>query len=94
MEYKHSKVKTSTPQDDGSVVHTSQSYYDKLSYEKIEVEKKLTTSQQTLLKDIISCLEHISNGADELTLKIEASRGTPKRITKTWVQSKQHYNRR
>ena len=87
-DYKHARVRESEPVADDTVKHTTSSYYDQLRQTKVEIEKHIRTTRTTLLKDIISCLDHIvREDSPELTIKIKTNNGEPALITKTYTES-------
>lgn len=95
-ERKHSKVKTFTPQEDGSMQIETESYHEKLSGYKKEVMKHIKTSNATLLSDVISCLDVLKGkGTPELTIVITSDKhNIPSMITKTYTIEKETFNKR
>jgi hypothetical protein len=91
---KHIKVVTPDPQPDGSVMYTTESYYEQLSHKMIELQKELPTNKQHVLQDIISCLDHLFQGSPRLVLTIDASENEPIRIVKRWLVSRESFKRR
>lgn len=90
----HVKVVMPEPLKDGSVQYTTESYYEQLSHKMIEMEKQLPTNKQQVLKDVISCLDHLLQGSPRLVLTIDAKHNEPVRIVKRWMVSKENFNRR
>lgn len=92
---KHQKITTTTKLSENENEIKTDSYYEKLAHQKIETEKHITTSNETFLKDIISCLEHITrDGSVELNIKIKSPNGVPTQIVKRWTVKKENYGAR
>jgi len=88
---KHEKFRR-TVSDGDTLVHTTESYHESLTQIKVEREKHIKTSKQTVLKDLIECLEHITDGqTNEMTIKIRATAGHPDLLTKIWTESRQTF---
>ncbi len=79
--------------DETTVETTSTSYTDKLSSVRIETSKDIQTSQNELLKDLVSCLDVLKDTEDSLTIKITKRHGQPRLITKTWTVTKEYYGK-
>lgn len=91
---KHQKETTYSKQDDGSIKIQTDSYYEQLAHQVVEIEKQLQSSFYTLKKDIDLALNHIiEDGSPKLVLTIEIKHGEPK-ITKRWITLKQSFNKR
>lgn len=94
MDYRHIKVTNEEPQADGSRKIVEESYYDDLTARKVTYEKQILTTNQTLLRDAISCLEHIKDGSPEITITVKSQHGEPHLIVKRWVEQRQKFDRR
>lgn len=97
MDKKHIRIKTFEPQEDGSVKATTESYFESLASVKEEIVKQITTSQDKLLADLISCLDviHKQEVRDKLTLVIHVDDwNKPNRIEKQYTTKKESYNKR
>lgn len=78
-------------QEDGTVRHHIVSRYgDVITDDEVQLEKHVSTSRNTLLKDLISCLE-IDKSVE---LYVRYRRGQPSEIVKRWTVSKEVFNRR
>lgn len=74
---------------------TADSYYEQLAHTLVEIEKHVPTSRQTVLKELINCLEYITRDkSTEVNIQIKARNGEPIEITKRWVTVKESFNRR
>lgn len=83
---KHGQIKTSTPQDDGSVKIVTEGYYDELNSVKEEIRMNINTTTATLMRDIIKALETFTmTDTPEITLTIHKHKGEPQRIVKSYV---------
>ena len=92
---KHAKVTRTTSNPDGSTKIEHESYYAQLSHIKVETEKQLHTSNETIIKDFISAMRHITDeGSTELSLTITAKDNKPLKIKKRWTVNKQNFNRK
>lgn len=93
---KHSKIKTFTPQEDGSTKIETKSYYEQLSSIREEIEQHIMTNPGKFLSDIIAALSVISDKKTrELTITIMTDeRFNPNRITKTYTTKKESYNKK
>lgn len=96
MDKKHVKIKTITPQEDGSLHTVTESYFDQLASIKEEIVKQIKTDRNNLLGDIISCLDVVQKQqTKELTLKIYLDEfNQPARIVKEYTTKKESYNKR
>lgn len=91
--YKHQKVTTYTNQSDGTVKIQADSYYESLAHQLVEIEKQLPTSKQTILKDILTCLELITKDKSiEVNIRIKARDGEPVELTKRWTVVKESFS--
>lgn len=92
---KHARVTTTIPQQDGSAVIKTESYYEKLNSVKQEIQQSIKTSKATFIADLMKCVSVISDGQSKnLKLEIEAdAQGNPIRIVKTWTTVKEYYGR-
>lgn len=93
---KHAKIKTFTPQDDGSMMIETESYHEKLSGYKQEIMKHINTNKSSFLSDLIASVDVItSQKTKEVTLTITADDSYfPKQITKVYTVKKETYNKR
>ena len=92
--FKHAKVTTITPQEDGTVEISAESYYEQLAHVLVEIEKRIPTSRQTILTEIINCLELITKEkSPKLVITIEAKNGEPMNLIKRWTTVKESFNR-
>jgi len=92
---KHIKKTTSTVLPDGTIQILADSYYEKLAHSQTELKKLVPTSSQTILKDVLSCLDLVTQDkSPEVTIRIISKRGDPSVIEKTWVVSKENFDRR
>lgn len=89
---KHIKVRETTTLPDGTNEIKTQSYTDELASDKLEREKSHPTSQNTLYKDVLTCLTVLSD-SEELTLKIVKKHGQPHRIIQTWTVERNRYGK-
>lgn len=92
MSLQHIKVVIPEPEEDGSIRFTTESYYEQLAHRTVEVEKKLSTDRQRILKDLISCLEVLST-SNRLVLTIDGFEGKPVQITKRYLVSRENFKR-
>lgn len=92
-DHKHAKVTIKTPQEEGVHIRT-ESYYEVLSHATEEIQRRLPTNRNNLLKDIISCLEPILGDALEVELTVKKKHGEPSEIIWGVTTLKQSYNRR
>lgn len=88
---KHAKVTTTETNQDGTTTITTESYFEKLSHRKQEIEKHIPVSRRNVLSELISCLDVITQeGSPELTITIKSrSDGEPYQLSKRWVASKE-----
>jgi hypothetical protein len=93
---KHAKVKTRMPQQDGSTVIETASYYEELNTFEQQIEQKVRTSKATFIADLMKAVAPISDGISRsVKIEIDADdKGQPYRITKTWTVKKEHYGNR
>lgn len=93
---KHSKIKTYTPLPDGTIEINTESYYEELASIKQEIQKHITTNQNTFLGDLISSVDVITGQkTKELTITITADdRYQPKMITKVYTVRKEKFNKK
>jgi hypothetical protein len=89
---KHAKVRTITPQPDGSVLIEDSSYYEELTYYRKEVEKQHITSRQTIVQDFVETLKHITlDGSPEITITIKAKNNEPIKLIERWTETVQKF---
>lgn len=83
---KHARVTTYTPQDDGTIEIKTEGYFENLNSVKQEVRQNLNTTKETLMQDVIKCMEVFTQtDTPELTLTLVKHRGEPRRIIKTYL---------
>lgn len=71
---------------------TKEVYTDGLKSRMQEYSQHLKTSRNTIIGDIVSCLDVCSDGkSEEVTIKIKFRHNQPELITKTWTLSKERY---
>lgn len=87
------KIKRTIPIDEDTVSIESRSYTDNLSSYKEEQSKDIKTSPQTILKDVIACLDVLDEGIEGVTICIRKYKGEPNLITKTWTVKKEYYGK-
>lgn len=93
-ELKHTKV-TSITDDNGTSVISTDSYYEDLAHSMIEYEQRVLVDRQTILREVMTCLELITkDGSPEIVLRIKGKHGDPNLLIKRWVVSKQRFGRR
>ena len=86
---KHARVTTITPITDTEAEIKTESYHESLKSVKVETQQSIYSSIDTLLLDVIKCLEVITgNQSDELTITIKNDHGVMK-ILKRWTVEKQ-----
>ncbi len=92
---KHAKVTTTEPQEDGSLLITTESFYDRLAHRTKEIENHVPVSKRDILSALVDCLDVITkDGAPELTITIKTKDGEPKLLTKRWVVSREAFDKR
>ena len=92
---KHAKVTTYTTESSGDVTIDHESYYEQLASVVREIRKQSVTSKETIVKDLIKGLEHITRGnSPKVTFVVEAKRGEPVKLITTHVEYKESFNRR
>lgn len=85
-EPKHIKLTEHTIKEDGTHELIARSYYDKLANESVTHTKNMYTSRGTILRDIMSCLDLVTQeGSPEVDIKIISKQGEPRLIVKSWV---------
>lgn len=90
---KHAKVTTYSKDNNGDVNIKTESYYEQLAHEVVEIEKHILTTFDTLQKDVDEALVHITDrGTSQLVLTIKVANGVPK-LTKRWITLKKDYPR-
>lgn len=93
-DHQHERVTTRIMQADGSTQIETKSYYEQLAYNLIEIEKHIPCSKQTILKEIINCLELMTRDhSHEINIRIKGKNGEPFELTKRWVTVKESFNR-
>lgn len=92
----HEKIVRHIILPDGTVEIVSESYYEQLDTEVVSHRKKLSTSNLTLARDVVSALSHIvQDKSPTLVLTIQTDKyGYPKEITKQWITKKEQHGRR
>lgn len=94
-EDKHIKKTEITVREDGLIEIVANSYYEKLAHSQLEYKKLVPTSDQTIMRDVLTCLEHVTHDkSPEVNIKIVSKKGYPVVIEKTWVISKESFDRR
>lgn len=90
---KHAKVKTTTPQPDGTLLIETKSYYEELNSIQEEIQQSIRTTKATFVTDLMHCVSLISDGTSrKITITIEANdRNEPTRIVKTWTVRKEYH---
>ena len=92
---KHAKVTTYTKQDDNTTVIDHESYYEQLAQVVREVRKQAVTSKETVVKDLIRGLEHITHeGSPKVVFEVQAKQGEPIKLITTYTEYKESFNRR
>lgn len=80
VEFKHIKV------------ITTEVYTDGLKSLKKEYSQNIQTSRNTVMGDLIACLDVLSEGtSDEVVIIVKAKHHQPELITKTWTPVKERY---
>ncbi len=78
------------PTGDGSITIITEGYYDGLSTVKEQTREDIKTTQNTLLTDVIKCLDVLKTDTPELVIRITKDKhGSVNIIQKTWLISKQ-----
>jgi hypothetical protein len=91
---KHIKA-TSREQKDDVIEIKTQSYYDALAFEQIELEKLIYTDRDRFFKDLMECVELVTTqNSPRVVIEIKSEDGLPRTITKKWLVSKKHFPRR
>jgi len=82
--------KISQSPDDNGVLHiVTEGYFEGLRSIKLQIREDIQTTQNTLLTDVIKCLEALKTDTPELLIMIKKDKyGTPVLIQKTWVVKK------
>lgn len=91
MEINFGRKVTETPNTDGSSTIRTEGYY-KGSIKSVREETRMDidTTRNTLLKDIITCLDQLKTDTPDVTIKIIKDKyGEPFLIQKTWVVYKE-----
>lgn len=88
---KHGRKRIFQQQEDGTVHIRTEGYYEELNSVKEELRQNLITTQDTLLKDIITALEvFTSTDCPEITIELFKDKyGEPQRMVKTWTVHKE-----
>jgi hypothetical protein len=77
-------------QEGNTVKITTEGYYDGLNSVKVETREDLITSRQTLLADVVKCLDLLKTESPDVTIRILKDKyGEPARIQKTWTVQKE-----
>ena len=92
----HSKVRTFTPQPDGSIVINTESYYEDLSSVGQEIMRHYKTSARDIVADVIKCLDVFKHGGThKLTIEISTDVDRmPTQITQTYMTNKEVFAKR
>lgn len=86
----HGKKIIKTPQDDGSLKIREEGYFNGLNSIEETTRVNVSTSQATVLSDVIKCLDILKTDSPELTIVIKKDNsGFPKLIQKEWVVYKE-----
>lgn len=94
QDFKHIKIRKVERMADGSDKITSESYYENLASTRIEYEKKIKTSRAMLLRDIVTCLEHLTvDNSPQVDISIRAEYGEPRVIIKKWIVKTENHPR-
>lgn len=73
-------------------VITTEVYTDGLKSLKKEYSQNIQTSRNTVMGDLIACLDVLTDGTStEVTIKVTAKHGQPDLINKTWTPTKERY---
>jgi hypothetical protein len=97
MQPKHSKITSySEPDKDGVISATTNSYFDELASRKEWVIVNIKTTRDTVLSDVISCMDVINKQqTKELIIRITADDwNQPSLIVKEYVVRKENFKRR
>lgn len=91
----HARITTTRSIGEDTKEIVTESYTDKLSSYKREVAQNIRTSRNTLLSDIVGCLDVISKGETrELHIKIVANKShEPELIVKTWTTGREYFGK-
>lgn len=74
----------------GQITIVTEGYYDGLNSVKEQVREDMQTSQNTLLTDVIKCLDALKTDTQELVILIRKDKyGSPAIIQKTWTIRKE-----
>jgi hypothetical protein len=94
MNIQHAKITKREALDDGTVKIIHESYYERLAFMSIEIEKKIPVLRGTLLKEVMSALEHLTKDqTPELNLCIKPLADGKYEVVKRWTVEKQHFNK-
>lgn len=75
-------------------VITTEVYTDGLKSLKKEYSQNILTSRNTVMGDLIACLDVLTDGAsDEVLIRVTAKHNQPALITKTWTGATERYSR-
>lgn len=89
------KVTARLPKTNDEVEIDYKSFTDKLSLHEIKTEKTIHTSRETILTDLIKCLELFTKQESrEITIQLKADEFyQPKLLIKTWTVKKEYYGK-
>lgn len=88
IEYSKTRTVTMISADEREII--SESYTDRLTKRTVETSKDIITTGETILRDVISCLDVLGETEECLTITIRKKKGSPYLITKTWVVRKEY----
>lgn len=91
----YAKVKVFQPVGDDAMLITSSSYRDALHSYREEIEQSILTSTNSLLSDVIKCLNIIQqHQTPVLTIEIHMDKyGQPERIAQKYITTQKHFGK-
>lgn len=94
-EIQFGRVVKEEPNEDGSTTITEEGFYKgERKSVKITIRQDIDTTRNSLLKDLITCLEELKTSTPDLTIIIKKDRyGNPFLIQKSWTTHSQHEKR-
>ena len=79
-----------TLNDDGTITIRKEGYYEGLKSVREQTREDIQTTTNTLLTDVIKCLDVLKSETPELIITIKKDKyGSPVLIQKTWIISKE-----
>jgi hypothetical protein len=91
----HIKITDRVQDEDGVYAIIARSYYEHLAFECLTKEKPMKTSRETILADLMGCLDLVTReNSPEVNIKIISKHGEPHAILKTWIVEKKDYGKR